>query len=611
MNIIRILKQANNWLEFRELLQPLSNKEKGDCFELLTWYYLKLEPKYASKLDFVWLLNEIPSKVRRHINLPEQDEGIDLLAKTKEGEYWAIQCKYRDDENLSLTRKELSTFTDLSFSICKNISLGIVCTTTCGYSRKLKLYGDRVAFCTSNDWQKLDSEFFHRLHRSFVNEPDHIEPLKPRPHQEDAITNAYNHFIVENNTRGKMIMPCGTGKSLAAYWITEQLDAKRILVLVPSIALIRQTLDVWLRQAIADNKTVSWICVCSDQTLANNDNYDSSISVQDLGIQIHTNPNEIENWLKIKRDGLTVIFSTYQSGKALSEASRKAAFTFDVGIFDEAHKTVGDKQGLFSLPLSDNFISINKRIFMTATERRYQGNNNNIVGMDDINVYGETFELLSFKEALDMDPPILCNYKIAAIIVDKSEIAELIEENVFLRPNIDEWDDFIEAQMLASVVALRKAFDDWPIKHAVSFHKSIDRAKKYKESMELLNKSNNISMPPDCYHVSGKTPISVRHRIMDDFAKSDRSIITNARCLTEGVDIPNIDCILFADPKRSTVDIVQAVGRAMRPSKGKNIGYIIIPILTNSEIDSLEDLHNNKLTNSLFEFHQKTLLNPY
>ena len=576
-----ILRKSKTWKEYRRHLSSLSNKEKGGSFEALSKYYLQLDPKYATKLKHVWNLNngEVPPSVHKKLNLPGSDEGIDLLAQTKEGEYWAIQCKYREDESHSLTRKELSTFTDLAFAICKGIDLALVCTTADRFSHKLKMYGDRLTFCAGDEWRGLDAGFFSGLHKHLAGKARLLTPLKPRKHQDETIENAVQHFKVERNSRGKMIMPCGTGKSLTGYWIADALNARKILVAVPSLALIKQTLEVWTRESVANGTEVNWICVCSDETVKDVGGDDAAVFVQDLGVHVHTDPEDIATWLKRRKKGRTVVFTTYQSGKAIAEASKISGTTFDLGIMDEAHKTVGRKDSTFAWLLSDENIKIRKRTFMTATERRYAGRSEQLVSMDDPDLYGDTFELLSFKSALEAKPPILSDYKIITIGITNEEVEDLLDKNVLVRPDKGKWDERLEAEMLAGAVALRKAIKKHPIKHAVSFHSSIARAVAFKKTQDSITETFPEFGGLSSFHVSGKVPTSVRSKIMDEFEASDRALVTNARCLTEGVDVPNIDCIIFADPKKSQVDIVQAVGRALRPYDGKKFGYILIPVL--------------------------------
>ena len=223
---------------------------------------------------------------------------------------------------------------------------------------------------------------------------------------------------------------------------------------------------------------------------------------------------------------------------------------------------------------------------MTATERRYLGSSEEIASMEDPETYGDTFEMLSFKSAVERIPPILSDYKIVTINVGRAEVIRLLKDNLYVRPDRGKWDKDIEAGMLASAIALRKAMLKYPIKHAVSFHSSISRSIAFKVTQNILTDAfKNEYGHLDTFHVSGATPTAVRKKEIDCFEKSDRSLITNARCLTEGVDVPNIDCVLFADPRGSTVDIVQAVGRALRPYQGKEYGYVIIPILVDEEKD--------------------------
>lgn len=575
--------KSNNWQDFKNQLNGLPEKAKGDQFEILTKYFLKLNPTYATKLNHVWLLNEIPSPIRSFLNLPGPDEGIDLIAETKDKEYWAIQCKYREDESRSLSRKDIDTFTGLAFVICKNISLGLVCTTAERFSHRLKKYGERLSFCAGDVWRGLDEDFFLRLKQDIEGKAVPIKPLKPFPHQERAINNAANHFLTEKQSRGKLISACGTGKSLTSYWISERLNAKSILVAVPSLALIRQSLIVWTREAIAQGREINWICVCSDEFVGDIDRDDAVVLTQDLGIRVHTDVEEIAHWLRDQKKGATVVFSTYQSGRVIAKAAQEANVVFDLGILDEAHKTVGKNDTLFSHLLYDENIKIKKRVFMTATERHYRGQSDEIVSMDNPDLYGETFELLSFKEALEADPPILSDYRIITIFVSREEVAELVRNNLLVRPDKGKWDKDVEAEMLASAIALRKAINQNPIKHAISFHGSIARAKAFKETQEIINNSFSEFNKLNVFHVSGRIPTAERSRIIQDFENSKTALVTNARCLSEGVDIPNIDCVLFADPRKSTIDIVQAVGRALRKSDLKKLGYVIIPVLQDTD----------------------------
>ena len=569
---------CSSWSDLTAKWARYSEKEKGDLFEELTKAYLILEPRYACKLKHVWLGREIPQAVAKKLKLPSTDYGIDIVAETLSGEFWAVQCKYRQDSNQSLTFGALSTFQALAFGVCQGFSYGLVCSTTERFSHVLKGQ-DRIGFCSLDDWQSLDADFFKRLRAHLAHKPTTLKPLKPRPHQKTAIADGVEHFIQAKASRGKLIMPCGSGKSLTAYFLAQEIGAKRILIAVPSLSLIRQTLKVWLRETLANRQDVDWICVCSDESAGRVDRDDVAVLRQDLGVPCLTDSEKISAWLKKKPKGLQVVFTTYQSGESLSEAARSAGVRFDLGIMDEAHKTVGDGKSLFSHLLHDGNLPIRRRLFMTATERRYAGKSDEVVSMDDPAIYGDTFHLLSFKRAMEFDPPILSDYKIISICVSREEVAKLIRKNVFLKPDKGPWSKDVEADMLASLIALRKAMSKHPIRHAVSFHRSIQRAEVFKIHNDAFTQIAPEFGDLATYHVSGATPTGTRSRIVSDFARSERALITNARCLTEGVDVPGIDCVLFADPRRSAVDIVQAVGRALRPSQGKECGYVIVPIL--------------------------------
>jgi len=583
--LLKAIEGLSSWTDIHARWGSYTEKEKGDRFEDLTQCYLQVEPEYSSKLKHVWRIEEVPVAIAKKLNLPPVDMGIDLVAETHEGEYWSIQCKYRQNTDQQLTHTQISTFTSLTFQACKGFSFALACSTT---ERVTSLYRDeeRIGFCALDVWQELDSEFFTKLRNKLTDKVTKLEPRKPRPHQIEAVKDGVEHFIKEKATRGKLIMPCGTGKSLTAWFLSQELKSKRIVIAVPSLSLVKQTLKVWLRESVANNIDVEWICVCSDETAGRADQDDVVVQRQDIAVPCLTSTDKIADWLKAKHKGLTVVFTTYQSGNVLATAARKAKFAFDLGIMDEAHKTVGDEDKQFSILLHDHNVEISKRVFMTATERRYKGSSDKVLSMDNMEVYGETFHQLSFKQAMECQPPILCDYNIITIGVSRQEIKELIQKNVFVRPTTGKWDEELEADMLAAMVALRKAMKEHPIKHAVSFHGSIQRAEIFQKHNDIFTKEFPEFGSLETFHVSGQTPTGTRSNIIKNFAQAERSLVTNARCLTEGVDVPGIDCVLFADPRKSTVDIVQAVGRALRPSDGKKLGYVILPVLHDTDATS-------------------------
>ena len=577
------LDKINSWEDFKAYAESMSNtKSMGDAFEHLTKLYFKINPIYKSKYEKVWLLDEVPEKDLEYLELPRQDLGIDLIAKTG-SEYHAIQCKYHSDKNKSVRNKEVSTFTSL-LANKKNLSHGYICSTAIKTSTNYnKLDIENISNVLYDTWSTLDKDFFDKARKLLENKKIKEDPYNPFPHQENAIKLAHKHFIKEKNSRGKLIFPCGSGKSLTGFWMMEKLVAKSTLVAVPSLSLIKQTLEVYLKQVVAKNKNVKWLCICSDEGIGKGD--DVITYTKDLPVPCTTDKDYIKDWLIKNKNENIIIFTTYQSGRIIADISKSLKYTFDLGIYDEAHKTVGKNENLFSYLLFEENISVKHRIFMTATERFYRGVHDDVLTMDDPDDYGDVFCYMSFKEAIEED--LLTDYKIITIEVKKEEVAAFIKDNNLVKSN-KRWGNDSEARSLASMLALRKAMKTLPIKNVVSFHSSIERATRNKEVQQHITESYNYK-PIDTYHVSGKLPTTKRNDIVQEFAKSDRALITNSRCLTEGVDVPNIDCIVFADPRKSKVDIVQALGRALRKKDGKDWGYVMLPVIydqTSREIDN-------------------------
>lgn len=581
MNTKDLFKHIQNWEDFECALEKLNKKEKGDAFELLTKLYFKLSPKY-SLYDEVWLLSEVPVSVIEQLGIPSHDLGIDLIAKSGK-EYHAIQCKYHSDKNQAVTFKEVSTFISLLESNSK-FTQGYICSSADITSRNYnKLNTKPINLILSDTWQELPIEFFENARKFLSRKKVSLVPFKPKDHQIKALTDASEYFSQKENTRGKLIFPCGAGKSLTGFWLIEELKSKSTLIAVPSLSLVKQTLDVYLREIVAHKRKIKWLCICSDEGIGQDD--DVVFYTENLGVPCQTDPVYIEQWLKENKKEEIVVFTTYQSGRLIAEISKKLKYSFDLGIFDEAHKTVGSDKKLFSHLLFEENISIKKRIFMTATERFYRGSKDDIISMDNYDIYGETFTQMSFKEAIELG--LLTDYKVITIDVKKSEIAEFIKQNNLVQLN-DKWGKETEARSLASMLALRKAMKKYPIKNAVSFHSSIDKAIRNKELQQYITDTCRYEAI-ESYTVSGKIPTSKRNVIVQEFARSPKSLITNARCLTEGVDVPNIDCIVFSDPRKSKVDIVQALGRALRKKDGKEWGYVVLPIIYDEETQEIDN----------------------
>ena len=328
----------------RQVAALRTGKKKGDAFERLTQLYLQVDPTYRSRLRHVWLLEDVPATVHDRLRLPGPDEGIDLIAQERDGTYWAIQAKFRSDKDASLTRKNLTTFTDLAFLHCQGISFGLVTHTSVKPIRKMKLLPN-IGVLGLDTWIDLPVETWRQIHAKLRGKSVSVTPRKPRPHQISAIQAARQHFRNNKATRGRLIMPCATGKSLVAYWIAQDLRSRSILVAVPSLALIHQGLRDWTREYLAKNTVPEWLCVCSDESTGKLERDEFVGEAYELGIPTTTSKSAIVRFLKRspKAGVPRIVFTTYQSSSRLAQAAREARFTFDFAVLDEAHKTVGVK----------------------------------------------------------------------------------------------------------------------------------------------------------------------------------------------------------------------------------------------------------------------------
>ncbi|MBC7368864.1 MAG: DEAD/DEAH box helicase family protein, partial [Undibacterium sp.] len=261
-------------------------------------------------------------------------------------------------------------------TVCREISFPLVCTTTAripGILEDLPKLGDLTAEMSS----ELDPDFFVSLRASFAASapPARPTPRMPQTHQLAAIAAALVHYRDKNHYRGKLISPCGSSKSFTAYRIARELGTRRVLIAVPSLALVRRTLETWMREALADNRLVDWLCVCSDAEVTRTDTAETVAHVHELGIPCDTAPAALAAHLTAMSatPGLQVVLTTNQSSPVLTAAARNAGFAFDFAILDEAHKTTGKAAGVFAHLLDDAHLPLPPRLFMTATGRRFAG----------------------------------------------------------------------------------------------------------------------------------------------------------------------------------------------------------------------------------------------
>lgn len=595
--------EFSSWEEFESAVRELDDKKaKGDVFEDFVYFYFKYNKNYY-QLSEIYQEEDIPLKHRDKLKLEETDYGVDGVIVRDNGELVAYQVKFKSDRSPPSYR-ELSTFwteseyADHRYTIANSYSLP--------ESAEKKKDHSEILVDTFED---LDEGFFEDLCDFVINnEIPEKEKYEPRPYQKDILSDLVDGL--KNNDRGKLIAACGTGKTIIALWTLEELGSKDVLFVVPSLALIKQTLREWSTQA---SDPFNYLCVCSDRTVAEDVEDSWDISLEEIDVPVTTEMEKIKDFLQEDYDNRRIVFSTYHSLDVIAEAMGKADnFEFNLSIFDEAHRTAGrSESGLFSLGLKDSKIQSNKRLFMTATERLVkprvksiaENKNIEVFSMDDEDIYGRKFAELPFGEAIEKD--VISDYKIVVAGVTHSEIRELINDDVLLKSQLENEEIQSFSVNLAKQILLKKAFSDLSMKKLFSFHSSIDSAKKLafgqnNEGIDLnylLDTSRDIRSRGEIYieHINGSMSAGRRRRIFDQFKISDIGVITNARALVEGVDVPKVDSIFFADAKGSLIDIVQATGRALRKKKGKkeNIAYIIIPIFIPEDAEEGEIIESS------------------
>jgi superfamily II DNA or RNA helicase len=563
------LLACHSWADFHREVRPFSNKLTGDCFELLTREFLLLDARYDFK--HIWnTRGEVPKELLKKLNLFGRDvTGIDFVAETQAGKYWAIQCKYHHDAG-TLTREEATGLIAGRNRARGQFELGLICTTANGRSAHLTEEPD-IEYLMGDVWRGLDSEFFDRLHAHLRGAEPPPPALKhPRPHQLAAIESVRRHFAKE--ARGKVVMPCATGKSLVGFWCAEDLQARSVVIAVPNLSLVRQLLKDWTEQSVARGRRPRWIVVCSDDSVAD------QVAARDLGVKVDTDPTEVAEWFRANRDAaLSVVFTTYQSGRVLAAATRQADASFDLGIFDEAHRTAGRQGGAFAHLLSDDNVRINKRIFMTATPRIYGGKDrDDVVSMDDASVYGTEAFQMTFLAA--MEQGIIPNLTTVVVAVSGKEVQKILSDRRFVRLQAKDEDTVIRVEDLVSALAVRKAMKSYGIRRTLAFHGSRKRCRLARNVQQLVGELLPEYGSLDVLNVDGEMTAGERDVELRAFEASEHALMTNVRVFVEGVDCPTMDAVVFSDPRQSVIDIVQGVGRALRAAPGKTKGYAIIPV---------------------------------
>lgn len=631
-------------MSFQKILEKyrkiaFSERDKGERFERLMQAYLQTDPKYAFKFKKVWLWNEFPGK----IELGGGDTGIDLVALTHEGDYWAVQCKCFQEHSY-IDKPAVDSFLSTSSREFKNEQLQttrfaqrlwISTTNKWGINAEQAIRNQNPPVTRLNLFDLIESPVdWEQLEKGVHGEAARTPKKTLRPHQKEALDKTHEHF--KTHDRGKLIMACGTGKTFNALRIAEnETDGKGlILFLVPSIALLGQTLREWSADA---NEPINAIAICSDPDITKqkrkNEDADS-FSIVDLAFPASTDSdfilNQFEQIKRTGRPGMTVVFSTYQSIEVIARAQKvllKNGFPeFDLIVCDEAHRTTGvslagTEESAFTKVHDKDFIKAKKRLYMTATPRLYDDNTKSkaaqaeaiLCSMDDPALYGEEIYRIGFGEAVERD--LLTDYKVLILTLNDKDVPPAVQRMIADQETEITTDD--ASKLIGCINALSKQFlgddgstkeaDPEPMKRAVAFCANIATSKKITSTYNTATEAYLGSLPPDkknqmvsisSQHMDGTMAAPERDQILswlkEDTEDNECRIITNVRVLSEGVDVPTLDSVLFLSARNSQVDVVQSVGRVMRKSPGKKYGYIIIPVVVPSDVEADKALDDNE-----------------
>lgn len=558
------ISSCNSFAELEAGIAALpSERERGNAFEVFAeaWLATQRIPQARE----IWPCNTAAPSLQQSLRLPLNDMGVDGLFESAGDEPTCYQVKFRTGRP-RLTWSELSTFFGLADANC-----GRLVFTNCDEVARVAEDRHGVVFVRGGDLDRLSRDDFQVI-GAWLAGADVVRRTKsPRPHQEAAIRDIL--AALERNSRATALMACATGKTLVALWVAERLGARQVLVLLPSLALVRQTLHEWLHET--NWPEWEYRCVCSDPTVLPEE--DALVVRQsDLDFKVTTESANVRRFLERPTNAVRIVFSTYQSS-AIVAAAVAGLTPFDFGVFDEAHKTAGLDGMKLSLALKDEQLPIVRRLFLTATPRHYNlpsrdksGAQRIVFSMDAPDVYGVVAHRLPFSAAAKAG--IITNYKVVISIVTSEEVtAEALRRGVVLVKG-----DKVKARQVANQIALQAAISRYGVRKIFTFHGRVASAASFVSS----GPEGIATHIPDfhCDHISGEMPTGIRERRMREFESKHRAVMSNARCLTEGVDVPAVDMVAFLSPRRSLVDIVQAAGRAMRRAEGKEFGYVFVPL---------------------------------
>jgi superfamily II DNA or RNA helicase len=560
----------------RQLQAITPDRAQGDAWEkaLKGWINAGGHPE----LTKAWMWGEWPGKLKAGL---KGDKGVDLVAETRDKQLVAIQVKFRRDPNDPVTAPEVQK---LVGSYRKHFALFALASNAWSATRGVsEAVGDEDAMLILRE-QLLESSYDWAAKKSIKR-----TKFTPFPFQKVAAENVRK--ALAKGGRAQIVMACGTGKTVTMLLAAEALDAQRVLVLAPTLLLVKQLRDEWISKRRPDREWAS-LAVCSDI----GDGMDASeIAPAEFGAPPTTNPDEIAAFLK--KPGRRVVFGTYASSDRIAKAQKKAGVpSFDLAVADEAHRIAGvvavkDKsERSHRVMLEEKEIKAVRRLFATATPRitgskkTRDGDEILIESMDDESRFGKVAHSVTFQEAVKLKR--LVPYKLVVTIVTNDEVADAVQNRRF----IDVKGKPYAADEVATAIAIRRAYKELGISKIISYHSRVAGAKSF---ADLITQVPGRGKSPVTEHVAGSMPVNDRKQVLNRLAAATEPyLVTNARCLTEGIDVPALDAVAFADPRKSQVDIVQAVGRAMRKPMGKSkktTGYIILPVyLTKKELKDPE-----------------------
>ena len=538
---------------------------RGAAFEVFAEACLATQRIYQARE--VWPGNSMPSALRQQLRLPLVDMGVDGVFVTPTDEAVCYQSKFRT-RRPTLSWSELSTFYGLVDAGGNRLVF-----TNCDEIASVAQERLGAIFVRGCDLDRLTAEDFRIIEAWLAERPAEPKKKEPKPHQAAALSD-----IVESLTRGPRataLMACGSGKTLVALWAAEGLLARTILILLPSLALVRQTLHEWLHET--NWPDVRFLCVCSDATVQSDED-SLLVRASDLDFAVTTESGKVRQFMEHETNSVRLVFSTYQSSHVVAAAVTGLS-PFDLGVFDEAHKTAGRDGAKFSLALKDDSLCITRRLFLTATPRHYDvarkdkfGESKVVFSMDAVDVYGPIAHRLPFSAAAKAG--IITDYKVIISVVT----SEMVTDQALRLGVVLVEGDEVKARQVANQIAVKSAIEKYGVSKVFTFHSKVSAAKSF-TSTGAEGVGTHLE-GFHCAHIEGAMSTVYRERLLREFAAAPRAILSNARCLTEGVDVPAVDMVAFLSPKRSLVDIVQATGRAMRlsPGTGKQVGYVLVPL---------------------------------